>query len=397
MKKIALAIENFSRFAGGAESYAVSLARTLIDHSWEVHFFGQRWDGEPGEAIFHRIHIPRFLPKPLKLILFALKHRTEMKRERFDIVLGFGATISMNVYQSHGGVHWLSTERMLYACESPFIRALKRLLTKVSLKHRARHWIESAPFRQHPRPKIIAISRMIRDDMASYFHIGKEDIEVVFNGVDLKWVNESHREELRGPLRQRLNIQKDDVIFLFVSYNLKKKGVVPLVEAAALLKKSGKKNFSVIVVGDRPSHSLLRRIDRLGIGQAIFFPGPVENVDEYYANADAFVLPTYYDACSLVLLEAMASGLPVITTEYNGAAGAIVEAENGYIISHPPRPQELAAKMAALLSAENRRKMSLAASRSMKEYSISKNHQHLLRIFDEIILRNGALQRNVQG
>ncbi len=168
-------------------------------------------------------------------------------------------------------------------------------------------------------------------------------------------------------------------------------------EAAALLKKSGKKNFSVIVVGDRPYRSLLRRIDRLGIGQTIFFPGPVENVDEYYANVDAFVLPTYYDACSLVLLEAMASGLPVITTEYNGAAGAIVDGENGYIISHPPQPQELAAKMASLLSAENRRKMSLSASRSMKEYSISKNHQHLLRIFDEIILRNGALQRTVHG
>jgi UDP-glucose:(heptosyl)LPS alpha-1,3-glucosyltransferase len=392
MKKIALAIENFSRFAGGAESYAVSLACTLIDHSWEVHFFGQRWDGEPNNAIFHRIYIPKFLPRPLKLILFALKHRKEMKREQFDIVLGFGSTISMNVYQSHGGVHWLSTERMLYACESPLIRILKRLLTKLSLKHRARNWIESAPFRQNPRPKIIAISRMIRDDMASYFHISKEEIEVVFNGVDLKRLNESHREKLQSPLRQRLNITSGNVIFLFVSYNLKKKGIVPLVEAAALLKKSGEKNFSIIVVGDRPYRSLLRRIDRLGIGQAIFFPGPVKNVDEYYANADVFVLPTYYDACSLVLLEAMASGLPAITTEYNGAAGVIVNGENGYIISHPPQPQELATKMASLLSEENRRKMSLSASRSIKEYSIIKNHQHLLKIFDETIRQNRSLQ-----
>jgi hypothetical protein len=62
MKKIAFALEKFSRYAGGAESYAISLATTLIENGWEVHLFGEAWDGEPKEAHFHEIYIPRFLP-----------------------------------------------------------------------------------------------------------------------------------------------------------------------------------------------------------------------------------------------------------------------------------------------------------------------------------------------
>jgi UDP-glucose:(heptosyl)LPS alpha-1,3-glucosyltransferase len=389
MKKIALAIENFSPLAGGAETYAVSLAHMLAENGWEVHIFSQRWDGIPEKALFHRIDIPRYLPRPLKLILFALKHRKEVRREPFDVVLGFGVTLSMTVYQSHGGVHWLSTERMLHACRNPAIRALKRAWQKISLKHWTRHWIESAPFRQHPRPKIIAISRMIRDDMASTFHVSEKEMEIVFNGVDVDQLNEVCRGGIRGPLRRQFHIPDHHVVFLFVSYQLRKKGIEPLIEAAGILKKSGKENFSVIAVGGLPYHSLTKKIGRLGLQDRIFFPGPTRNVNEYYANADVFVLPTYYDACSLVLLEAMASGLPAITTEYNGAAGVITEGENGYIVSHPPQPEELAEKMASLLSPERRGKMALSASSSMEAYSITRNHQTLLRIFEESLTARG--------
>ncbi|MGA8179378.1 MAG: hypothetical protein WB792_04920, partial [Desulfobacterales bacterium] len=66
MKKIAFALENFSRYAGGAESYAISLACFLIKNGWQVHFFGETWDGEPECAIFHKITIPKYLPAWLK-------------------------------------------------------------------------------------------------------------------------------------------------------------------------------------------------------------------------------------------------------------------------------------------------------------------------------------------
>jgi UDP-glucose:(heptosyl)LPS alpha-1,3-glucosyltransferase len=384
MKKIAFAMEKFSRYAGGAESYAVSLATTLIDNGWEVHLFGEAWDSEPKEAHFHEIHIPRFLPAWIKLLLFAWKHKKITEKQNYDVVLGFGNTIYMNAYQSHGGVHQLSTARKVYAEKNPSLRIVKRILIVLSMKQWTRAWIEAAPFRLNPRPRIIAIAHMIKKDMESFFHTSTDEIEIIYNGVDTKRYNRSLRERMRGPLRDQLSIRESDVVFLFVSYDLKKKGIESLIEAAAELKKIGNDNFKIIVVGGSPYRSLVRLIDHLGLKDNIIFAGRVKSIDEFYANSDVFVLPTYYDACSLVVIEAMASGLPSITTTFNGASGIIVDGRNGYIISHPPDPADLADKMHLLMDNKRRQKMSEEAFSTGREYSAERNHREMMRMLNEV-------------
>jgi UDP-glucose:(heptosyl)LPS alpha-1,3-glucosyltransferase len=384
MKKIAFAMENFSRYAGGAESYAVSLATTLIENGWEVHLFGEAWDGEPPEAHFHEIRIPRFLPAWIKLLLFALKHKKMAEKQDFDVIVGFGNTIYMNVYQSHGGVHRLSTARKLYAEKSPIRRFIKRIVITLSIKQWTRAWIEAAPFRLKPRPKIVAISHMIKKDMESFFHTTANEIEVVYNGVDTARYNGSLRQCTRGPLRDKSGICEDDIVFLFVSYDLKKKGIEPLVEAAAKLKKTGNDNFKVLIVGGSPYRSLTGLVASLDLKDDIIFAGRVKSIDEFYANSDVFVLPTYYDACSLVVIEAMASGLPSITTTFNGASGIIVDGRNGYIISHPPDPADLADKMHLLMDNKRRQKMSEEAFSTGREYSAERNHREMMRMLNEV-------------
>ncbi len=389
MKKIALALENFSRHAGGAESYAVSLAGFLVQSGWEVHFFGESWDGEPEGAIFHKITIPKYLPAWLKLVLFAVYHKRAVKKQRYDVILGFGNTVYMNVYQSHGGVHWLSARRMVYSERSEIKRAIKRLIILLSLKQWARAWIESAPFRMYPRPSIVAISQMIKKDMLSFFNVNDADIKVVYNGVDTFRYNQNLRHGHKGALRRQLGISDDDVVFLFVSYDLKKKGIEALAEAASQLQQMGNTGFKVMVVGGMPYKALLRHLKALDIQDKMLFTGPVRSIEAYYANSDVFVLPTYYDACSLVVIEAMASGLPSITTTANGAAGIINDGKDGCIISHPPRAQDLANKMQLFLNDEKRQQMSREALCTGRQYSAEKNHQAMIRIFYEVAASEG--------
>ena len=396
MKKIALALEKFSRHAGGAESYAVSLATFLVQSGWEVHFFGEVWDGEPEGAIFHKIIVPRYLPAWLKLIMFALYHKKAVKKQNFDVILGFGNTLYMNVYQSHGGVHWLSAKRRVYSEKSEIKRAIKRLIILLSLKQWARAWIESAPFRLYPRPRIVAISQMIKKDMSSYFNVKDADIKVVYNGVDTSRYNQDLRHSHKGRLRKQLGIREDEVVFLFVSYDLKKKGIEPLVEAVSRLKQMGNTNFRVMVVGGLPYKAVSRQIKAFDIEDKILFTGPVRSIEAYYANSDVFVLPTYYDACSLVVIEAMASGLPSITTTSNGAAGIINDGKDGYIISHPPRSLDLAQKMELLLNDEKRHQMSREALRTGLSYSEEKNHQEMMGILREVTAQRAAAP-NIMG
>jgi UDP-glucose:(heptosyl)LPS alpha-1,3-glucosyltransferase len=384
MKKIAFAMEKFSRYAGGAESYAVSLATTLIENGWDVHLFGEEWDGEPKEAHFHEIYIPKFLPAWIKLLLFAWKHKKITQKQHYNVVMGFGNTIYMNVYQSHGGVHQLSTARKVYAEKNRLRRLVKRVLILLSMKQWTRAWIEAAPFRLNPRPRIVAIAHMIKKDMESFFHTNPNEIEIIYNGVDIKRYNSSLRQRMRGPLRKQWGVSENDAVFLFVSYDLKKKGIEPLVEAAAELKRIGNDNFKIIVVGGLPYSSLARLIEHLGLKNNIIFVGRVKSIDEFYANSDVFVLPTYYDACSLVVIEAMASGLPSITTTFNGASGIIADGKNGYILSHPPDPSDLADKMHLLMDNEKRQRMSEEAFRTGQEYSAERNHREMMRVLDEV-------------
>lgn len=384
MKRIALAIENFSRYGGGAESYAVSLAETLIRNGWEVHFFGEKWDGEPAAAIFHRIRVCRFLPRWAKLLSFAIKHRIMVADQHFDVVLGFGNTIFMNVYQSHGGVHWLSTYRKVYSAANPAVRFIKRLLIPLSIKHHVRHWIESAPFRMHGLPRIIAISDMIRNDYVSYYGVGPELIDLVYNGVDpARFTNQISTRE-RTDLRRDFGIESEEAVFLFVSYDLEKKGVIPLLNAVARLAVTGRSGFKLLVVGGVPSRRLLRLVNTLGVNSIVRFAGPRRDVHKIFAASDVMVLPTYYDACSLVVFEAMMCGLPVITSRYNGAAGIIREGQDGFVVAHPPQCKELALRMDALLDGNVRKRMSNAARQEAAKYTLAENHATLLKIFEEV-------------
>jgi UDP-glucose:(heptosyl)LPS alpha-1,3-glucosyltransferase len=168
---------------------------------------------------------------------------------------------------------------------------------------------------------------------------------------------------------------------------LKKKGIEPLVEAAAELKRTGNDNFKVLIAGGQPYRSLVKLIEHLGLQDTFIFAGRVKSIDEFYANSDVFVLPTYYDACSLVVIEAMASGIPSITTIFNGASGIITDGKNGYIISHPPDPSELADKMHLLMDNKNRQRMSEEAFRTGQEYSAERNHREMMRVLDEVAKR----------
>jgi UDP-glucose:(heptosyl)LPS alpha-1,3-glucosyltransferase len=385
MKTIALAIEHFSRFAGGAESYAVSLAQLLADEGWGVHLFGESWDGEPEGAVFHRISIPGWWPAWAKILRFAMEHRRRTANRGFDVVMGFGNTISMNVYQSHGGVHRCSTIRKLHAEPTALHRRLKRLAILLSPKQWVRHWIESAPFRMVPGPRIIAISQMIKDDMVRAYSVDPGRVDLIYNGVDTARFNPGLRERLRGSFRSALGLGPEEVVFLFAAYELRKKGITPLIEAARLLKKHVGKGFRVLVAGAEPDSGASRLLAGSELSQTVVFAGRIRNMEECYANSDVLVLPTFYDACSLVVFEAMACGLPCITTRANGASGIISEDLDGFIVDHPPQPEELADKMALLLDSDRRESMGRAAASKALLFTIERNHREILKILNGCI------------
>jgi len=385
--KIALAIENFSRHAGGAEAYAVGLANTLVREGFDVHLYGHSWDGEPTGALFHPIRrLPGWVPPSIRLLDFALQHRRMTARENFDVILGFGNTATLNVYQSHGGVHYISNMRKLQAVSNPLFRFLKKLILFATPKYHVRAWIESAPFRMEKRPVIIAISEMVRQDMARHFAIDAEEIKLVYNGIDC--AKFAAPESGRGErLRRELGFDKE-TLFLFMAYDFRKKGVRYLVEAAERLRqKVGAGVFGVVIVGAPPSLQLRNKVRQLNLSDTVIFQGPTTEPEAFYQACDVFILPTFYDACSLVVFEAMAAGLPAITSIFNGAAGIISEGKDGAVLKDPRDTDEMSKAMSSFLNDEVLREASAAANLTASNYTIERNHRQMIEIFRNLPTR----------
>jgi UDP-glucose:(heptosyl)LPS alpha-1,3-glucosyltransferase len=386
---IALAIEHFSLKRGGAESYAVQLAERLVEDGWEVHLVGHSWDGHPSAAVFHEIpRLPRWVPPSIRILDFALRHRRIVEQARFDVVLGFGNTLTMNVYQSHGGVHYLSSVRKLEAIRNPVLRLFKKAAMFAAPKYHARAWIESAAFRSRQRPHIVAISDMVRRDVARYFGIPADEIRLVYNGVDSQRFGQAQTGAAKE-LRKSLGFGAE-TLFLFMAYDFRKKGVRYLIEAAGLLRDTaGAGRFGVVVAGGPPYPTLLRITRNLRLERTVVFPGATRTPELFYAASDVFILPTFYDACSLVVIEAMAAGLPAITTVFNGAAGIISSGVDGEVLSDPRNTVEMAGAMGRFLDRDLLEAASRAARDKASLHTLDRNHAQMMEIFREVASLDG--------
>jgi UDP-glucose:(heptosyl)LPS alpha-1,3-glucosyltransferase len=165
------------------------------------------------------------------------------------------------------------------------------------------------------------------------------------------------------------------------------KGLGFLIKALAKIKKASHAPFKLLVLGRDHQDFYLRLAKGRGIFEEVVFVGSTDEPETYYGASDLLVHPTFYDACSLTVLEALASGLPVITTRWNGASGIITQGQEGFVISDPRDDQILAEKIMFFLDSEKMERASMAARHLAELYSGEKNWKEMKHILDEVSRR----------
>lgn len=378
--RFATAIRNFSKRKGGAERYLVDLCARMVDNGFEVHVYAEHWDEENPRMHYHRIKTIPF-PKSLQLISFARRATREMKQGNYDITLGVGNTLETDILQPHGGVHWAWFWRSLRAYSHPVLWTIKFLGRVLSPKQWVSGWIEDASYKGRNLQKIIAISDMVKQDIIRWYGISEERINVIYNGVDIERFHPRNRQ-YREEIRKRYGIG-DEFVILFVSNNFRMKGLRYLLEALFRLKKEGHSPFKLLILGRDRQNPYLRLAKKLGILEEVIFAGSTDEPEKYYGAADLLAHPTFYDACSLTVLEALASGLPVITTLSNGAGGIITPGQEGFLISDPQDVQILVQQVSFFLNSGVMQRASIAARRLAETYSFEKNWSRMRDIFQK--------------
>jgi UDP-glucose:(heptosyl)LPS alpha-1,3-glucosyltransferase len=355
----------------------------MTQEGHEVHVYAERWEEDVRGVTLHRVKTIPF-PRSLRLLSFAIRATKEMKRGGYDVTLGVGNTLEADVLQPHGGVHWAWFWRSLQAYDPSILWLIKFLGRVFSPKQWVQGYIENAPYRRGTFKKVIAISDMVKDDLIRWYHIPEDRIVVVYNGVDIERFHPKNRR-YRDEVRKRHGIGEEFVI-LFVSNNFRMKGLGQLIKALAGLKKEGCPPFKLLILGRDRQAPYLRLAQKTGVSEEMIFAGSTNEPEKYYGAADLLVHPTFYDACSLTVLEALANGLPVITTSFNGASG-IASPGRGKVIKDLKNLKEL--KEGIRLFLKNRMedpRLSPDGER-FGLYSDWNNLDQMMRIFKEVAQR----------
>jgi UDP-glucose:(heptosyl)LPS alpha-1,3-glucosyltransferase len=383
--KIALNIYKYLPTKGGGEGYLANLANHLAERDHEVHIFASEWESNNNRIHYHTIPVIRY-PKFLKDVSFVINSWRRMSNYDFDIVQVVGRALGMNIFNPHCGVEkaWLRQDILSVSC--PFYRFLRHITRFLSLRQNFILWLDRKQYTSKGVSRIIAISDMIKNDIIKYHNIDPQKIKVVYNGVDLQRFNPSNKKEYRKVVRERLSLDEKFVI-LYVSNNFRLKGLFALIKSLGELKKTHK-DFKALIIGRGRDASYRKLARRLNCLENLIFLGHVNEIEKYYAASDLYVHPTFYDSCSLVVTESLASGLPVITTVYDGASGVIDNGIDGFVMENPMDYKALAEKISLFFDDEFRRKASIAARKKAEEYPAEKNCEEIIKIYKEVVSAN---------
>jgi UDP-glucose:(heptosyl)LPS alpha-1,3-glucosyltransferase len=233
---------------------------------------------------------------------------------------------------------------------------------------------------------VIAVSQKVKQEIEQYYGIKPGIVTVIRPGVDLTAFHPDNRAR-RMAMRSRLGLQAEDFVVVHVGGNYRQKGLLTLVEAARRVG-GPMRVVAVGVARDRALADLLAPDIQAG---RVLLTGPTADVASYYALADCFVLPTVYDTFSLVTLEAMASGLPVIVSTAAGISEVLTDGEDAILLDDPRDADALAGRLFALTQdGELRQRLTEGARRTAERYSWDRVAEETLSVYRGVVAERRA-------
>jgi UDP-glucose:(heptosyl)LPS alpha-1,3-glucosyltransferase len=383
--KLAFCHESVLPTRGGCETYIGDLARRLLADRHEVHVYACRWDEKALPSGIHYHRLPKVTgPRFLKPWRFSRLCQEALRLARHDLSLGFDKTWGLDVLFPQGGLHAASVEHNIEKHRGPFRRGLARLSKACDPAHWSFSRLERRQYLDAERPLVIANSRMVQRHFERYYGIPASDIHVVHNAIHPERFHEPARPRFRIEWRQKYHLLPGETVALFVARNYRLKGLEPLLHAVERLTHRTEfrrcNGFRLVVAGNSATRGYRRLASKLGITDNVRFLGDCKDLTGGFFAADFLVHPTFYDPCSLVVLEALACGLPIITTRLNGASELLRPLQEGYVIDSPHHIDHMAWCLAQLLDPSRRAACSQAARQTAAAWTFEHHYQKLLQV-----------------
>jgi UDP-glucose:(heptosyl)LPS alpha-1,3-glucosyltransferase len=328
---------------GGTERDLFQTAEGLRNLGHEVHLFCGEFGVRPPSGVSaHRVPVLPF-GRTLRLWTFAWLAPRIIKNVGCDVVVSFGRLLRQDVLRSGGGTHRGFLERL---GQEGGLR--RRVWQSISVYHRSLLLLESRQFQVNGSAKIIAVSEEVKSDIVRHYSVPPDKVVVVYNGVDQNRFHPSKRAEVRESIRERWKIPMDSPLVLFVGSGFRRKGLDRIL---SIWKSPRLRDVFLLVVGDDARiNRYLSLANSIAPGR-IVFTGRRDDIENYYAAADVVALPALQEGFGNVVMEALASGLPVLVSRDVGAAEIIHGPLVQGIVDRVEDLRELEEKLLSLLAA----------------------------------------------
>jgi UDP-glucose:(heptosyl)LPS alpha-1,3-glucosyltransferase len=384
---LALNFQRVEPARGGAETYVADLCRYLVAAGHSVDLYAESCTEG---CLPRQVNVIK-VPAPGRTRLdrvrnFAKNAEEALRKAEYDCSVGFINTYAHDVIIPQGGVQQGSLTANAQRFSSSLVRQSYLLAKTANPKHWVHRSIERKQYQPSRAQRVVAVSTMVKHHLEQFHNIPRQQISVVPNAIDPKRLVVSQPGAVRCAFRNKLGLEPRDLTGLFVGHNFALKGLRPLLTAlgAREAQSRGGRPIHLLICGNGDAGTYRRLAARLGLKDQVHFLGYFENVEECYWSSDFFVQPTYYDPCSLVVLEALACGLPVITTAQNGASELLSDGGDGFVLTNPDAQKELILALNYMASETKRRAMAAAAYRLGQSHTFELHVARLIAIFEEV-------------
>jgi len=256
----------------------------------------------------------------------------------------------------------------------------------MSLYDTATAWVENQLVHQGHCQKFIAVSDLTRDIFLREYPIDPDRVAVIHPGVEKADFPQENRGDIRQTVRRELGIDAAEPVIVFASMNFEIKGLDDILFTLARLKTQNCE-FKLIVAGKGNIKKYEKMAKKAQISEQVIFTGQLskDKLNRLYQASDLYMMLSKFDTFGMVVLEAMAAGLPVIISSNVGAKDLVREGENGFVIDHPSDYAYTAERLKLLLDKNIRRKMSAAAFQTASQNSWDTVADKYQAIYSEIL------------
>jgi UDP-glucose:(heptosyl)LPS alpha-1,3-glucosyltransferase len=368
-RKIAVVVPKYG-LVGGGERFASEITERLAKiENFDIHVFANKWVVHSDRIKFHKvpmISFPRFL-KPLSFAWFA---QWKIHRMNFDLVHSHHWIFHADIYSVHGVPHagWVRNVRK----RSP------------SLYDRAVIFIERCLIRDGGSSYFLPVSSIAKEAFRQEYSTLPGRWQVMHPGVDVERFSSPNREHCRAEIRGRYGIGAEDLLLLFVGMNFEVKGLDTIIAALAKARTARPNaNIRLLVVGRGDKDKYYKKAQTLGIARAVTFAGTqVIGLEHYYRAADIFIMLSKFDTFGMVVLEAMAAGLPAIVSPNVGAKDLVEEGINGFILPEHQDTDAAADRIIRLSDTEQRKTMGTAAAQTATMHDWQRLAEKIDRMYE---------------